>query len=126
MRKVLKILAGIAVAIGVGVGVLLYATSGARDIARAFVMELSTGNAEAAHAYLHDGLKMEYTVERLQAGFVGYAPYEEVSFSSVSSSGGSTELVGRATTASGCRTEIAFRIAEDRIIGFNLEPLCPE
>lgn len=126
MRKVLMVLGGMVLVIALGIAVMVFATSGSREIARTFVMEVSAGNPEAAHDLFHDGLKEVYTVEALQEAFEGYAAYESVSFYSLSTSPGGTDLEGTATTASECSTQVSISLVDEQIISFEMNPLCPE
>ncbi len=126
MRKVLMILGGIVLVFLIGIAVIVFASSGSRDIARAFVMEVSSGNLESAHDLLHDGLKESFPVEKLRAAFEGYAAYESVRFHSISTSPGETVLEGTARTASDCATQVYISLANSKIIAFEISPLCPE
>jgi hypothetical protein len=124
MKTFLKILAGLVV-LGVVAFVLVMAlTSGARDTAKAFVIESSSGEYTAARARLHEALAAEFTEARFAEVFQGARAYTEVSFSSVEASGGTTTLEGTAETADGCSSKVALEVLDGQIISFDITPLC--
>ncbi len=127
MKKFLKIILGIVVIIGILVGVIVMVTSGDRDIARNFVTWASAGQYEEARELLHSELQKEFNVEKLQASFEGVKPYTEVSFGSVeTASGRGTTMEGSASTEDGCTSKVSFEVLNDKIIAFNINPLCRE
>lgn len=124
MKRAFKILAVIVVVGVVAVGVVLFTTSGERDIARNFILNVTSGSFEDAQAGLHQQLITEFPVEAMQEAFGNAQPYTEVSFSSVEASGGRTSLKGTATTAGGCASELDFTLVNDQITSFTITPLC--
>ena len=126
MKRILKILAVIIIIVAVAIGALLYATSGAREVARNFVLNATSGAFEEAMASLHQEVAADFPVERMEEVFGRAKAYTEVSFSTVQASGGRTTLSGTATTADGCASEVDFAIVNDQIIAFNINPLCRE
>ncbi|MCK0151902.1 hypothetical protein MWU54_17800 [Marivita sp. S6314] len=124
MKKFLKILLGILVIAGLVYAALMFFTSGSRDIAKQFVLLNGTGDHAAAHALLHPELQKQFTIPQLTDAFAGDDTYTDVSFSSVSTGGGVTELQGVATTANECSSTVAFEILKGQIISFNVSPVC--
>lgn len=125
MRRFLKILAIVAIIVGALVAILLYSTSGDRDIARNFLLNASSGQYEASMADFHPELAAELPLERLREAFGNAQEYTDVSFSSVQTAlGGATSLSGKATTAEGCSSLLNFTILDGKIVSFNIEPLC--
>lgn len=124
MKRFLKILAGIAIVVGLAIGAVLFITSGERDIARDFILNVTSGSYEAAQSGLHQQLVSEFPIEKMQEAFGNSQPYTEVSFSSVEASGGQTTLKGTATTQDGCASQVDFVLVSDQITSFNITPLC--
>lgn len=124
MKKLFKILLGFALLGAIAVVAVLLLTSGERDIARTFVIKATNGAQAEAHALLHQELQRQLPMEQFTAMFAGTQPYAEVSFSSVETSGSGTTLQGSAATAGNCVSQVSFDILADRIIRFNITPLC--
>jgi hypothetical protein len=97
----------------------------ARDQARGFVMDLGAGDYVAANERLHETLQVQLGVAGLNSMFAEAAPYETVRFNSISINNSRTELSGYAETASGCESEVSFVLLSERIVTFNITPLCP-
>ncbi len=111
--------------IGLIVGVVMFASSGARDHARGFVEDISGGNYAAAHERLHPQLRQQMSEDDLAAMFAGAEPYAEVSFNSISIENGISQLAGTATTASDCTSAVNFELIGGDITMFDITPLCP-
>lgn len=124
MKTFLKIVVGVILLGGIAFGAVLYFTSGQRDVARQFVTLSSSGDYEGATALMHEALKAEFPMTSFETGFAGVKPYVEVSFSGISMQGEATTLTGTATTADGCMSEISFDMLGDKIVSFNITPLC--
>lgn len=125
MKTFGRIILGIVVVVGLIVGVVMFASSGARDHARGFVVDVSAGDFAAARARLHPQLQQQLTEADLSQMFDGSEPYVDVSFSSISVSGGRAELSGSATTASECSSAVEFELINDQIVMFDISPRCP-
>lgn len=124
MKTFFKIILGLIALAGVaGVAVVLL-TSGARDTARNFVLQATSGQITQAHGLLHQELRRQVPLTQLDQMFAGAEPYADVSFSSVEASGGNTTLKGTARTAGGCSSQVAFQMLDDSIISFDITPLC--
>jgi len=128
MKKFLKISAivvGVLVVIGVTVYAgIMYASSGARSVARDFIMLSSSGQNDQANVMLHQSLQTDEAIQKVAAIFDGVAPYTDVSFASINMEGGSTSLAGTAETAGGCASKVEMELVENQIIFFNINPLC--
>ncbi len=125
MRILMRIILGVIV-----VGIAIYAivmafSSGARDQAQGFVSDMTAGDFAAAMARTHPQLQSQLDAAGLETMFLGSEPYSDVSFSSISVENGRTELIGTATTATGCVSEVSFMLLADQIVNFNFTPLCP-
>ncbi len=126
MKRFLKILAVIAIIIVIVVGILIFVTAGDRDVARNFVLNATSGAFEEAVGVMHPELAKQFPVEEMQNMFGASQPYSEVSFSKVEASGGRTTLEGTARTEAGCESLVAFTLLGDKIISFDINPLCRE
>lgn len=124
MRKFLKILLGLAILGAIAVLAVLLLTSGEREVARNFVLNATNGDPVKARALLHEELQRQLPPDRFAAMFTDAAPYTNVSFASVETSGTGTTLTGTASTAGTCVSQVSFDILGDRIIRFNISPLC--
>ena len=124
MKTFLKIVVGVILLGGIALGAVLYFSAGKRDVARQFVTLSTSGDYEGASALMHEALKAEFPMSSFETGFAGVKPYVEVSFSGISIEGETTSLKGTATTADGCMSEIAFDMLGDKIVSFNIPPLC--
>jgi hypothetical protein len=124
MKLALKIIAGIAVLGGGAFAIVMFVTSGDRTMAKQFVMDLSSGAHEQAASVMHEELLKEFPVERMQEAFQNVKPYTEVGFNSINASGGRTSLEGTATTADGCESIVSVVLLNDKIVSFNINPLC--
>ncbi|MEX5729669.1 hypothetical protein Ga0609869_003022 [Rhodovulum iodosum] len=122
---VIVILALSAIGVG-GIAAVMYLTAGPGVLARQFVVLSSTGNYDAARALLHPQLQKDFPPELFEERFARVAPYTEVSFASVETTEAHTRLQGRATTASGCASGLAFELREGQITAFEINPLCTE
>ncbi len=111
--------------VGLIFGVVMIASSGARDHARGFVEDLAIGDYAAARARLHPQLQQQLSEDGLAQMFGGSEPYVDVSFNSISVENGQSELSGTATTASDCSSAVSFELIGDQIVMFDFTPLCP-
>lgn len=124
MKTFLKIVLGLAVLAAVAFAVVMFVTSGSRDVAKAFVTEASSGAFSEARAHFHEALAAEISEERLAGMFADVRPYTEVSFGSVEAGASGTRLEGRAETADGCSSSVVIELIDDRIVSFSITPLC--
>lgn len=128
MKRIFKIIAiifGVLIVIlAVAMGLVLFLTGDQREIARSFVIDATSGNIDAVLPNMHPELIKEVPRETLQQMFGNAKQYTDVSFSSTQANGARTELGGTASTDDGCVSEVSFVILKDKIIGFNIEPLC--
>jgi hypothetical protein len=124
VKRILIIVAGLAALGGVVLAIVLMVTSADRKVAKQFVMDLTSGNTEAAIAAMHQELAKEFPPDALQAAVANAEPLIDVSFSSINASGGRTSLEGTATTATGCESVVSVTLLGDAIIAFNIAPMC--
>ena len=73
---------------------------------------------------MHDALKKEFTLDDFEKVFKNSQPYIETSFKSIKIENSVTTLKGTAKTADNCSSKLYFEILEDKIISFNISPLC--
>ena len=73
---------------------------------------------------MHNALKKEFTLESFEKAFKNAKPYVETSFQSVNIKNSVTILEGTAKTADNCTSKLYFEILDDKIISFNISPLC--
>lgn len=126
MKRFLKIVAIIVIFIVVAIAILIFVTAGSRDIARNFVLSATTGAYDEAVAAMHPELAKQFPNEEMQKMFGASKPYTEVSFSQVQASGSRTTLEGVGRTEDGCESVVAFTLLGDKIIAFDINPLCRE
>ncbi|SPJ31515.1 hypothetical protein [Falsiruegeria mediterranea] len=124
MKTLGKILLALVVLVGVVVLLVDLLTSSDRTTARDFVLLASTGEYVAARQLLHDELQTQFPLDRFEQVFADVKPYSDVSFSSVETSGSGTSMTGVATTDDDCSSKVSFEVLRDRIIAFNIAPLC--
>ena len=125
MKKVLKFFAGLVVVVGAFVFYMLWSTSGERDLARSFIIQMSSGDAEGAYDLFHPQFKAGYSLEQFVEAIAGVKPYTEVSFNSVArSTDKPTEIKGTATTADECESAVELKFVDETIVAFDIQPLC--
>jgi hypothetical protein len=124
MKRFLMIIAGVAVLGGAAFAIVMFVTSADRTMAKQFVIDMSSGAHEQAASVMHEELLKEFPVERMLEAFANVKPYTEVGFNSINASGGRTNLEGTATTADGCESIVAITLLNDKIVSFNITPLC--
>ena len=128
IKKILKYfliffgaIASIAIAIFVLIGTL---SSNDRQIANDFTLLSSSGEYNKASNLMHDALKKEFTLDDFEKAFKNSQPYIKTSFQSINIENSVTTLEGTAKTADDCSSKLYFEILEDKIISFNINPLC--
>ncbi len=124
MKRLLKIMGVVAIIVALGLVVGFYLTSGQREVARNFLLNVSSGAYEDAQTDMHSELIRELPIEKLKEAFGNAKAYAEVNFKSLAASGGRTTLEGIAITADGCASTVKFTLLNDQIISFNIAPLC--
>ena len=95
-----------------------------REIAKDFTLLSSSGKYDEATELMHNALKKEFTLESFEKAFKNAKPYVETSFQSVNIKNSVTILEGTAKTADNCTSKLYFEILDDKIISFNISPLC--
>ena len=95
-----------------------------RKIAKNFTLLSSSGKYNEATELMHNGLKKEFTLESFEKAFKNAKPYIETSFQSVNIENSVTTLEGTAKTADNCTSKLYFEILDEKIISFNINPLC--
>tara|TARA_B100000029_G_scaffold37076_1_gene34865 strand:+ start:303 stop:695 length:393 start_codon:yes stop_codon:yes gene_type:complete len=130
MKKFLKIMAIIIVCLtllgGAAVYIIFSISKEDREIASNFVTYSSDGRYEKASNLMHDALKKEFPLTRFEEVFKSTKPYVETSFSSISMENSVTILQGITRTEDGCSSKVNFEILDDKIVKFNISPLCNE
>lgn len=124
MKKILKIFLYVVVFFVLLITAILFFTSGDRDTARNFAIEVTSGQTGTAYARLHSGVQAQISQAQLADMFAGAKPITDVSFTSVETSGGASTLLGTSTTVDGCASEVEFRVLDEQIVMFNITPLC--
>ena len=118
---IIGVIAVIAIVLLVLIGTL---SSNERKIANDFTLLSSSGEYNQASNLMHDALKKEFTLDDFKKAFKNSQPYIETSFKSISIANSVTTLEGTAETADNCSSKLYFEILEDKIISFNISPLC--
>ena len=95
-----------------------------RKIAKDFTLLSSSGKYNEATELMHNALKKEFTLESFEKAFKNAKPYIETSFQSVNIENSVTTLEGTAKTADNCTSKLYFEILDEKIINFNISPLC--
>ena len=95
-----------------------------RKIAKDFTLLSSSGKYNKASELMHNALKKEFTLESFEKAFKNAKPYIETSFQSVNIENSVTTLEGTAKTADNCTSKLYFEILDEKIISFNISPLC--
>ena len=128
IKKILKYfliffgaIASIAITIFVLIGTL---SSNDRQIANDFTLLSSSGEYNKASNLMHDALKKEFTLDDFEKAFKNSQPYIKTSFQSINIENSVTTLEGTAKTADSCSSKLYFEILGNKIISFNINPLC--
>ena len=95
-----------------------------RKIAKDFTLLSSSGKYNEATELMHNALKKEFTLESFEKAFKNAKPYIQTSFQSVNIENSVTTLEGTAKTADNCTSKLYFEILDEKIISFNISPLC--
>ena len=95
-----------------------------RKIAKDFTLLSSSGKYNEATELMHNALKKEFTLESFEKAFKNAKPYIETSFQSVNIQNSVTTLEGTAKTADNCTSKLYFEILDEKIISFNISPIC--
>ena len=95
-----------------------------RKIAKDFTLLSSSGKYNEASELMHNALNKEFTLESFEKAFKNAKPYIETSFQSVNIENSVTTLEGTAKTADNCTSKLYFEILDEKIISFNISPLC--
>ena len=128
IKKILKyflifigVIAVIAIIVFVLIGIL---TNNERQIANDFTLLSSSGEYDEASNLMHNALKKEFTLDDFEEAFKNSQAYIETSFQSINIKKSVTTLEGIAKTADNCSSKLYFEVLEDKIISFNISPLC--
>ena len=128
IKKILKyflIIIGVIAVIVIVLIVLIWTlSSNDRKIANDFTLLSSRGEYNEASNLMHDALKKEFTLDDFEKAFKNSQPYIKKSFKSINIENSVTTLEGTAKTADNCSSKLYFEILEDKIISFNINPLC--
>ena len=128
MKKFIKyfliIIGGLVVIVITALVVIWTISNNDREIAKDFTLLSSGGKYNEATELMHNALKKEFTLESFEKAFKNAKPYVETSFQSVNIKNSVTILEGTAKTADNCTSKLYFEILDDKIISFNISPLC--
>ena len=128
MKKFIKyfliIIGGLVVIVITALVVIWTISNNDREIAKDFTLLSSGGKYIEATELMHNALKKEFTLESFEKAFKNAKPYVETSFQSVNIKNSVTILEGTAKTANNCTSKLYFEILDDKIISFNISPLC--
>ena len=128
MKKFIKyfliIICGLVVIVITALVVIWTISNNDREIAKDFTLLSSGGKYIEATELMHNALKKEFTLESFEKAFKNAKPYVETSFQSVNIKNSVTILEGTAKTADNCTSKLYFEILDDKIISFNISPLC--
>ena len=128
MKKIIKyflIIISSLVAIIITALILIWTISNnERNIAKDFTLLSSSGKYNEATELMHNALKKEFTLESFEKAFKNAKPYIETSFQSVNIENSVTTLEGTAKTADNCTSKLYFEILDEKIISFNISPIC--
>ena len=128
MKKIIKyflIIISSLVVIIITALILIWAISNnERKIAKDFTLLSSSGKYNEATELMHNALKKEFTLESFEKAFKNAKPYIETSFQSVNIENSVTTLEGTAKTADNCTSKLYFEILDEKIISFNISPIC--
>ena len=128
MKKFFKyfliIIGGLVVIVITALVVICTISNNDREIAKDFTLLSSGGKYIEATELMHNALKKEFTLESFEKVFKNAKPYVETSFQSVNIKNSVTILEGTAKTANNCTSKLYFEILDDKIISFNISPLC--
>lgn len=119
------LLAGV-VAVGGGIWAFMQISSDARETARAFVLNLSSGEYEEARAVMHPSLRETLSPDETRTMMDGAEAYETVRFNSIEAVNSATTLKGLATTATDCTSQVELQLLSGQVTMFNITPLCPK
>ena len=128
MKKFIKyfliIIGSLVVIVIIALVVIWTISNNDREIAKDFTLLSSGGKYIEATELMHNALKKEFTLESFEKAFKNAKPYVETSFQSVNIKNSVTILEGTAKTADNCTSKLYFEILDDKIISFNISPLC--
>ena len=128
MKKIIKyflIIISSLVAVIITALILIWTISNnERKIAKDFTLLSSSGKYNEATELMHNALKKEFTLESFEKAFKNAKPYIETSFQSVNIENSVTTLEGTAKTADNCTSKLYFEILDEKIISFNISPIC--
>ena len=128
MKKFIKyfliIIGGLVVIVITALVVIWTISNNDREIAKDFTLLSSGGKYIEATELMHNALKKEFTLESFEKAFKNAKPYVETSFQSVNIKNSVTILEGTAKTADNCTSKLYFEILDDKIISFDISPLC--
>ena len=128
MKKIIKyfliVISSLVVIIITALILIWTISNNERKIAKDFTLLSSSGKYNEATELMHNALKKEFTLESFEKAFKNAKPYIETSFQSVNIKNSVTTLEGTAKTADNCTSKLYFEILDEKIISFNISPLC--
>ena len=128
MKKIIKyfliVISSLVVIIITALILIWTISNNERKIAKDFTLLSSSGKYNEATELMHNALKKEFTLESFEKAFKNAQPYIETSFQSVNIENSVTTLEGTARTADNCTSKLYFEILDEKIISFNISPLC--
>ena len=128
MKKIIKyfliVISSLVVIVITALTLIWTISNDERKIAKDFTLLSSSGKYNEATELMHNALKKEFTLESFEKAFKNAKPYIETSFQSVNIQNSVTTLEGTAKTADNCTSKLYFEILDEKIISFNISPLC--
>ena len=128
MKKIIKyfliVISSLVVIVITALTLIWTISNDERKIAKDFTLLSSSGKYNEATELMHNALKKEFTLESFEKAFKNAKPYIETSFQSVNIENSVTTLEGTAKTADNCTSKLYFEILDEKIISFNISPLC--
>ena len=128
MKKIIKyfliVISSLVVVVITALTLIWTISNDERKIAKDFTLLSSSGKYNEATELMHNALKKEFTLESFEKAFKNTEPYIETSFQSVNIENSVTTLEGTAKTADNCTSKLYFEILDEKIISFNISPLC--
>ena len=128
MKKIIKyfliVISSLVVIVITALTLIWTISNDERKIAKDFTLLSSSGKYNEATELMHNALKKEFTLESFEKAFKNAKPYIETSFQSVNIENSVTTLEGTAKTADNCTSKLYFEILDEKIISFNISPIC--
>ncbi|WP_170507396.1 hypothetical protein [Ruegeria arenilitoris] len=121
---VLKAFGALAILLVLFVASIYFFSRQERALAREFLSLVGEKKYSAAFELTSTEMKSIYPLQALKSQFETVQAYTSVSFTSVNITTDKTTLVGRATTADNCVSQVVFVVADGKIATFQIDDAC--